>query len=220
VLSRWLAPWVRRSAGLVLLVTGLAQASVALVRSCSVAALDACTPDHAVARLAVNSQLLSYCFWFALGLAASFHMPAFKATLRRLRPVLPWLLVALFVAAAGEWEVVRRLSGRTWVPSGVGIGDNLFELALLLTYLAHDDGPLPWAAPLERVGVMSYGIYLVHMPVLEVAARVLYHLSPFLLAYQVVLMAAVSAVGVGAPMLLMRFAKSSPLRRYYAYAFG
>jgi len=218
VLSRWLVPLARRRWQLLLLVTGAAQLAVILSRTCLMAGPGVCEIDRDSLQWLLNSNLAGYSFWFALGLVFAFHLATMKAMLRRLRPFLPILLAVVLVAAFFEWRTLHRLSGREWVSGGITLGDNLTSLFLLLTFFAFEELKLP--AKLDEIGTMSYGIYLVHVPVMQVVARVLYHALPALLAYQLVLYFGLVVVGVVVPIVLIRLVKSSPFRRYAVYAFG
>jgi peptidoglycan/LPS O-acetylase OafA/YrhL len=220
VLSRWLVPLARHRWPLLLIVTGCAMLAVIVSRTCILAGPGACAVDTSSMRWLLNSNLAGYAFWFALGLVFAAHLTAAKSMLRRLRPILPILLAVIFVAAFLEWRTLHRLSGREWVAGGITLGDNLFSLVALLTYFAFDEIALPAWTRIEQVGTMSYGIYLVHVPVIEVAARGLYHAVPVLLAFQLALQVELIVIGVAVPFVLITLIKASPLRRYAVYAFG
>jgi peptidoglycan/LPS O-acetylase OafA/YrhL len=66
----------------------------------------------------------------------------------------------------------------------------------------------------------SFGIYIVHSPVMEVVARGLYHLAPFVLGYQFIFQPLLLLFGLGVPLMLMLLVERSPLRGYYRYLFG
>jgi hypothetical protein len=51
-------------------------------------------------------------------------------------------------------------------------------------------------------------------------AKAIYHLAPWLLAYQLLFLPVMIAVGLAVPLLLMTVVIDSPARRVYAYQFG
>jgi peptidoglycan/LPS O-acetylase OafA/YrhL len=134
--------------------------------------------------------------------------------------VLVVLLPVLSIAALAEWEAIRSVSGRMWISAGVTMGDTLVALMVVLAFLAFEKGPLPASPVLARIGTMSYGIYLAHMPVLEVLARGTYHAAPWLLAAQLLFLALLVASGVVLPMVLMQGLNRSRLKAYYPLVFG
>jgi hypothetical protein len=55
---------------------------------------------------------------------------------------------------------------------------------------------------------------------MEVVARGLYHLAPFVLGYQFIFQPLLLLFGLGVPLMLMLLVERSPLRGYYRYLFG
>lgn len=220
LLSRWLVPLARHRWQLLLVVTGAIQLAVILTRTCAVVGPGVCSVNLSSVRWLLNSNLAGYSFWFALGLVCASHLTLLKSKLKQLRPILPALLVVVFIAAFFEWRTLHRLSGREWVSGGITLGDNLFSLAVLLTFFAYEEIAPPAWMKIGDVGVMSYGIYLVHVSVIEIVARGLYHVLPAVLAYQLTLQAGLVAIGLAVPIVLIKLVQASPLRRYAVYAFG
>jgi surface polysaccharide O-acyltransferase-like enzyme len=159
-------------------------------------------------------------FWFVFGVFAGFHLPLFKQWLARWERTLPWLTVALGVLAFLEWELLLRLSGRAWLSPGPTVLDSLFSCAVILTCLAFAHLNMPLRRHLDVLGERSFGVYLVHAPVIEVAARGVYHAAPDMLAFQFPFQMLLLVVGLGVPMVLMAMVSRSPARAYYNYLFG
>jgi hypothetical protein len=61
---------------------------------------------------------------------------------------------------------------------------------------------------------------LTHALFIQYAAKVIYHLTPQLLGYQILLLPVLILVGFAGPLLLMYLFERSPLRPYYKYVFG
>jgi hypothetical protein len=133
-----------------------------------------------------------------------------------------WFGVMIITFALGilEWEFLLRFSGKDWISPSETFLDGLYILAFLLSFLAFERFVPPYSAKIIILGSMSYGIYLAHSLVLEVTARVIYHLVPGILAYQFLLQPILIVMGLGVPVLLMKLMSWSPARRYYEYVFG
>jgi peptidoglycan/LPS O-acetylase OafA/YrhL len=72
----------------------------------------------------------------------------------------------------------------------------------------------------SELGARSYGIYLLHPPVMEAVSRGLYHFAPWVLASQALLLPLLVGLGLGLPMLAMTIVRRSPARRLYQLQFG
>ncbi|MBE0410694.1 MAG: hypothetical protein IBX69_13290, partial [Anaerolineales bacterium] len=119
-----------------------------------------------------------------------------------------------------EWELLLHWSGSDWIGPRETLIDQLFAAAFLLSYIGFDKVRLPFTRQIEYLGSKSYGIYLIHSPVLEYTSRIIYHLAPTILAYQFVFQPLLYLVGFGLPLLLMALVNRSPSRRFYSFAFG
>ena len=158
--------------------------------------------------------------WFTLGIIIGFYLEQFKTFLSRYRWV--FLLIALVAIPLGviEWEWFFRLSGQEWLAVRETNLDNIFSLAVILSFLAFADARLPLEKTIERLGGKSYGIYLTHAIFITYTAKLIYHLSPRLLGYQLVLLPIFLLVGFAGPLALMAVFERTSLRRYYKYVFG
>ncbi|MCC6456201.1 MAG: acyltransferase [Caldilineaceae bacterium] len=159
-------------------------------------------------------------FWFAFGIVAGFHLAEFRQPLHRFRWHLLALTVLLFVAGVIEWEKIIELSGQTWLAHRETLIDTALSLTVILCFLAFDTLRLPFSGMLGDLNGKTYGIYLIHSPVMEVVARVIYRFAPALLGYQIVLQPLLFFAGLGVPLLLMALVSRSPWRGYYRYVFG
>ena len=178
-----------------------------------------------VSALSVMGPLFSwdpaaYIFWFVFGIVAGGHVGEFNAGLLRIRKVVPALLALSYGAALVEWEILRRASGRPWISGGVTLSDNVLSFAILVTFFALYTQHKRCDEVLSRIGYMSYGVYLMHVSVLLVTAKAVYHTMPSLLSCPIVLQVSLILAGVGVPVYVMMLVNASPLRRYYRYVFG
>ena len=158
-------------------------------------------------------------FWFVFGMVFVLEQSTLKQWLSQRKAVLPWITAALGVLAFVEWELLLRFAGRWLVPTPTVL-DSLYAGSFILTFVAFAESRVPAKQPLSALGERSFGIYLMHAPVLELLSRVSYHAIPLLLAYQFVFQPLLIIVGVGIPILIMAAVNRSPARPYYNYLFG
>lgn len=159
-------------------------------------------------------------FWFVLGGYAALHLAEFKETLARWRPILPWATLVLTILAIVEWELLQRFSERQWVAPIPTSLDTLYSLSFLLTFMAYAESIAPRFHSLDALGVKSFGVYLIHAPLLELLSRAMYHATPFLLAHQLVFLTLLTIAGLAVPLMLMTIVSRTPARPYYNYLFG
>jgi surface polysaccharide O-acyltransferase-like enzyme len=159
-------------------------------------------------------------FWFSLGIVAGFHLAELKALLARIKWPALVMAIALIPLGMVEWETILRLSSQPLLAHRETLLDSVYSLAVLMAFLAFDKTALPLAKRLEDLGSKSFGIYLVHSPVMEFTARGLYHLAPWVLAYQILFQPLIIIAGLGIPLLLMALVDRSPARKFYKYLFG
>jgi peptidoglycan/LPS O-acetylase OafA/YrhL len=164
--------------------------------------------------------LLDLGIWFILGIIVKLHLPAFRAWLVRITPFLLPSLILVFILGIIEWQILRQLSGIEWVAPAITAFDKIFALFLVLYCLSLKKLPLPFSRQLTSIGTKTYGIYLVHIPVLNFTAKVTYHVMPWLLAYPLLFLLTLTIAGLGVPLLLMEGVRRSPARRAYVYLFG
>jgi peptidoglycan/LPS O-acetylase OafA/YrhL len=167
-----------------------------------------------------NWHLIGYAFWFVLGTVVGFHLQDFRPGLFRWRRFLLIATLVTLVVGFVEWGAVQQLSGREWISPQIIVVNRLYVLFLLLTFLAFENMPIPFSSLFSKLGPKSYGIYLVHVIPLELAARLLYHIAPALLAYQIIFMPLLVLAGVSVPVIMMEVVNRSFIRQYYKYIFG
>ena len=219
LLSFWLVPLARRRPVLLLVSSAVVQSAVQasyymgyLGIELGMIAMIGATPKWFFA---------ARIFWFAFGIIAGFNLKAFEALLPRFRWGLLGLTLLLIPVGVVEWEWIVGGSGSNWLAHRETFVDTIYSLALLLAVLAFYREPAPAEPHIESLGLKSYGIYLVHSPVMEYTARAIYHLAPALLASQLLLQPILIVAGLGIPLAAMALAnRASQIQRYYKFAFG
>lgn len=159
-------------------------------------------------------------FYFPLGVVAGLKMDAFKQWLAKAKW---WLLGATVVFLAAniiEAEVIMRSTPDHWRPGPSSIFFHLYATSILLTFFAFEQVKIPLSSWLMKTGTKSFGIYLVHFTFMQFTARVIYHVAPMVLGWQIVLQPLLFAVGLAASLALLWVVQKSPLRGAYRYLFG
>ncbi|HBY08798.1 MAG TPA: hypothetical protein DEH22_13845 [Chloroflexi bacterium] len=164
---------------------------------------------------------LSRLFWFTLGVVVGFHLTELKLWLERVKWV--WLTLAVVLLPLGvlEWEFYLHISGQQWMDPRETLLDSVYTLAVILSFLAFDQiASIPFSKQIADLGSKSYGIYLIHSPVMTFAARGIYHFAPAILGYQIIFQPIMIILGLGVPVIFMEIVNRSPARRFYQYLFG
>lgn len=159
-------------------------------------------------------------FWFSFGVVAGFHLPVLKAWASRGRRLWLGLVVVTFILGMIEWEIYVKLSGPGWLNHRETLIDDVYCLALLLCFIGFEDFVVPFSRQVSYLGAKSFGIFLAHSPALELGARTVYHVAPWLLAQQLLLQPFLIFVGFAVPLGIIQLVERSPARRYYKYLLG
>jgi peptidoglycan/LPS O-acetylase OafA/YrhL len=159
-------------------------------------------------------------FYFVFGMVMSFHVDEVKAWLGRWRKVLLGGLILSLAPAVLETEWVYRTLGQDWRGGVFTLSAAIYAALFLLVYLAFYEIPVPNSRMIQLFGSKSYGLYLIHPIVLMLVSKILYHVAPFIFAYQVLYQPVLVAAGVFVPLLMMNLVSRTPLRPLYAYLFG
>ena len=182
-------------------------------------------PDLPVVRLLAlltpKWLVLAYLFWFSLGITLRLHLPRLREAVDKWRGMILAAIPLTYAAGVVEWELLRRWSGQPWIDTRTTLIDGMYAGAMLLAWLFFFTRLPNWfTRPAAGIGTQSYGIYLVHVPVMEVVARGVYHFAPPVLGLPAVFLPLLVAAGLGAPLLGMALVRRSPLRPMYPYLFG
>ncbi|HSF80391.1 MAG TPA: acyltransferase [Anaerolineales bacterium] len=219
LLSPLLVPLARSRWKLLLVAAALIQLSIMLMRYAFILA-----PDNPVLQpfygLVRAVYFPAHIFWFSSGMVIGFHLPKLKQTLVRGRWVFLISTVVFYGLGILEWEVLLRNSGQQWISPKETLIDHLYAASFILAFLAFDKFTPAFSEQLATLGSKSYGIYLMHHPVQEYTARLVYHVVPGLLANQLLFQPLLILMGLSVPLIVMGFMNRSPARRFYEYVFG
>ncbi len=216
-ISVWLVRWANRRPYLVLALSAVVQFGLLALRYYQ---LEAKLPWLSYGG-APDWLFLNWIFFFTAGVVVSQKQPSIGQAFKRYRWVFLVLLLAAAAPAVLEPEWRSRLDGLgSWKGTSLTISTMLYSILFILVYLGFEHIELPFSKLLYLMGGKSYGIYLSHILVLELAARVTYHLAPFILAHQILFMPLLIVAGVGIPYVLISVLMKSPIRSLSRYLFG
>lgn len=219
LVSPFLVPLARNHWKMLLVVSLLVQSSMVLLRTLQLMPVDL-SALNSVMFLTRSYLPFGFIFWFSSGIVIGFHLAELKSFFVRYRRVALGMAALFFIAGLFEWEIILRASGQAWIGPRETLVDNAYALAVLAAFIGFEQARLPFAGLLSQLGTRSFGVYLVHTPVLEYGARLIYHFLPWLLASQFLLQPVLFILGLGIPLLLMSAVNRSPARKYYGYLFG
>ncbi len=219
LVTPWLARWARHNPRRLLLGAALVQVlALALFYARLYSTL---LPAEVVPWLQVGPlHYLRFAFFFSLGLVLGLYPLATQVWLARLKPILPWLTLALFSASVGEAWIAYGRGGEFWPLGGdqTKLTSTLFSISLILTFASAEHLRFPGDRLLTRFGARTYGLYLTHYIFLGAFARVLEGIWPTVPGW--VLLPVLFVATAGAAMVLMEVVARTPARKLYGYLFG
>lgn len=158
-------------------------------------------------------------FWFTLGIIIGLQRDIFQRFIIEKRKL--WLIstILLYIFGLVERELLFHWSGGDWIGTRETPVNALYAIAFLFTVLSFNKH-LPLKNPIESLGAQSFGIYLVHIPAMELVARIIYHAVPTFLGHTVLFTILIAISGLFIPLLVMKVFKVLPVKRFYGYVFG
>ena len=157
-------------------------------------------------------------FFFTLGISVGFHVQGFTQWVTKYRVILFCLVLLAGLLNILESDYLLRSTLQNWGAYNGTITFNLYATTFILWFLGLKT--VPFTKYLIPLGVMSYGIYLTHYPVIELTARLVHKIFPQVLAYPIVFVPLLVLVGLSLPLLTMAAFRRSPVKQYYRYLFG
>lgn len=171
------------------------------------------TPDWSVPR---------WILFFSIGLVVGSRIEEFKAWLGKAKRWIAWGAGIAAIVAIVEPELVFRLTNYQWEWRSVPfpISHQIYSILAIFLLMTWEVEKTRLLKPLQYLGGRTFGVYLLHHKVMEVGGRLIYHLAPGVLAFQVPLAIFLLVLGLGLPLLFMKLVQLSPVRRYQRYIFG
>jgi fucose 4-O-acetylase-like acetyltransferase len=167
------------------------------------------------------NQVAEFLFFYALGMTCGFKLSELKQGLFKFRwyLLIGTLIFAVLAVVEAEW-IFQQFDNTVWRSSTLSLPTFLFSTCFIFCFLAFDHVEIPLSDFFYNLGVSTLAIYLIHKSILLVLPKLVYHLIPFVMAYQIVFQPLLIALAVGIPIALLQLTKRSPLSKYYRILFG
>jgi membrane-bound acyltransferase YfiQ involved in biofilm formation len=162
----------------------------------------------------------NHIFWFVLGIAIGFNLEKWDQLLDKVKWWLLGLSLAAFILGVFEWRVLENLSGAQFIGRPMTLILQAYVFFFVLTLLAFRDWEFPFAKQFAYLGSKSYGIYLVHLIILNFVAKTIYHFAPELLSIHLIYQLLLISTAIAIPLIMMAIAARFASGRYYIYLFG
>ena len=182
-----------------------------------------------------SSQVTEYFFFYTLGLIVGLRFAHIKLYLRKIRwPLLAsTLFFAVLAVAEAEWAFQTHNS-QGWRSVTLSLPTFLYALSFIFCYLAFEsrkndhlfirermqqkDPPI--SRFFQTLGKGTLGIYLIHKSVLLVLPKIIYHVAPFVMGYQIIFQPLLISIAIAVPVLMMYITDHSPIKKRYKIFFG
>lgn len=222
LLSPLLAPLARKRWPLLLALSGLILAGATAHSYIRLASFGAENPRETLYRFILpDGPLFEYVFYYTLGMVYGFHSARIKPFLARIRWVLLDCAVVFGVLAVIESELVFRATESIfWRSRTLTVPTVLYSVSFILSFMAFDYARLPFENQLFKLGGSTLGVYLIHKIPLMFFPKVIYHVLPAILAYQILYQPLLVALAAAVPLLLMAIVRRTPLKPAYRILFG
>ena len=157
------------------------------------------------------SSMSIWSIYFPLGLVLSAHDRTVRPHLIRLRGLFLAVLAAVFlIGILNAYEVVSAPWARFAAP-----------LPLMFLLPTIDRGSIPFVRRFEMLGKRTYGVYLAHFVLINIAVVAISKWIPALSGLPVIVYPAAFVIALGGSLLLMDLtARTLQGRRMYRYVFG
>lgn len=159
--------------------------------------------------------------FFALGSVTALNIQRTKELLTHYRWQILAMTVVFWAMNILEGNTLLQTYRTDWIAGIDTVSYSLFAISVLVCFLAFSDLQIWGSEALYELGKRSYGIYLAHIPIISLTARVIRRIAPWMLAYQALLVLLLFVAGLGLALLAMEAVRRWPLtRRVYRYLFG
>jgi membrane-bound acyltransferase YfiQ involved in biofilm formation len=216
LISPLLVPWAGRRWKWLLAISALVQLMPMSIRYLGLLPVEIPGLEQ-LAAWVPDRLIIRWAFFFPLGLVVGLHIEHLGPWLHARRRLLLGAAALAAILYVAEYALLFHAPAGELV---ISISFCIYSVAVILAFLSLGEDRLPWSRWLTQLGIRSYGIYLIHAMVMEIGARLLYHLAPWILGIPILFQPLLVAMGVGVPLMMMTAVARSPLRWSYRSLFG
>ncbi len=166
-----------------------------------------------------SSYIFSHLLWFVIGMVLFVQREKIIKFFEKYRWWLLFLLLIFLFLGQIEFQALSNISGNNWINVQSSIIVKLFYSFLILSYVIFPKKIFD-SSKIEFIGTKSYGIYLSHIIIIEICARLIYHVLPFILGQTIIFLGILVTSGIAIPLAMMFISKKLPLKQVYSYAWG
>ena len=167
-----------------------------------------------------NWSPLRWILYFPLGLVSGLHLKQFTTWLSRHSKAFLAITIVMIPTMVLEYELVYRTTGVRWGNVPHTFSTIIYSLAFIFLFLSLKIPKFVFPKWLYLICLNTYGIYLLHMKLMEFVSRLSYHYFPQILVKQWVFQPFLLVLGIGVPLLFMSAIAKSSFQRYYRFLFG
>jgi len=220
LLSPWIVAFAKKRPGLLVFALALVQLGLLVTEYARLFGVGG-TAVAWIGRIAPEGSLPWWIIFFALGSVAALNVEKVKEWLTEYQRQIVAVAVLSWLLNIWEGDTLIRTYQTEWA-AGIGtVSCNLYAVSVVMCFLSFWDAQIPWSKALQGLSKRSYGIYLVHFPIIHFVAHFIRTAVPGILANQMLLVLLFFIAGLGGALLIMEAVdRWPPSRRVYRYLFG
>jgi len=161
-----------------------------------------------------------FAFYFPFGVVAGLRWSSVHALMVRFKWVWVVMTIVLGIVSVFEDSWLRQVTQTPPSWQATTFSSNIYAMAFLFAFLSLSGSQGRSSQALSWLGARSYGIYLVHFPLLSLIARFIRRVIPALLSQQSLLVFVLAVAVVGIVTMAMEAIVRSPVRNAHRYLFG
>ncbi len=209
-ISPLLAPLSRRFGLALLLVIGAYQVVLIMIEYPGTLGITLPSWADYLSPPILGGTLALWAIYFPLGMVIGLNLKQVKPVLRRFVWVLAAVTILFYALDVLDTAALADF------PAAV----HIYPLTLVLMAPLVSRNAIPAVKSFEAVGKNTYGVYLTHLIVIDLALLVIYTFAPWLLPLPLLTVAIVFVLALGIPMLVMDLMARGRARSVYRYMFG
>jgi surface polysaccharide O-acyltransferase-like enzyme len=159
-------------------------------------------------------------FWFTLGMVVGFKQAESKIFFEKIRVFAIVLLPVAVLLNNLEINYVAYLSNKIWIHPQDTLFYQFSVLLAIMIWIGSIKTPLPFYERLNTIGLISFGVYLIHFPLMIEINRSVVAFLPALMNVGILWAFVIAMITLLITILFIRIFDTAPIRRYKRYLVG